>query len=327
MDKLTLTVLLTVLLTGYTSLLTLLLSMLMITGILDITHISLFCMTLLGVYNIYGLQGLFLLLLSTLSFIVSGYMYITNVSFTDMITSTNNKTDNTEQYYDNLLANVYHKTGITKESIKYITNHYNSISSKYDLFCKFMYTQLCNLRYITENIAGFKHLYDLYDRCMIIKQNINQFQQLFNLRTSFKIPDNVVAISDDLIADELEQKENDINISEIDNDELDDELDDDLDDKLDDDLDDKLDDELDVNDELDVGESITSLPKRKPVINDPFASLFGGSNNLDFNNIMAMNKQMEKQLSNMPPEQKQQLDKMAMNMIGGLFGNINNKTD
>jgi hypothetical protein len=300
--------------------------MLIITGILDITHISLFCMTLIGVYNIYGLQGLFLLLLSTLSFIASGYMYITNVSFTDIINTVNNKTDNTEQYYENLLTNVYHKTGISKESIKYITNYYNSISTQYDSFCKFMYKQLCNLRYITEDIVGFKNLYDLYDKCLLIKQNINQFQQLFNLRTSFKIPDNIVAISNDLIADELEQEENDINISKIDNDELDVDanLDANLDDELDDDLDDELDNELDDN--LDVDKSITSLPKRKPVIGDPFASLFGG-NNLDFNNIMALNKQMEKQLSNMPPEQKQQLDKMALNMMSGLFGNINNKKD
>lgn len=306
MDKLTLTFLLLVLLTGYTSSLILILSMLMIVGIVDITHLTLFFMTLLGVYNIYGLQGLCVLLLSTLSFIGSGYMYITNVSFSDMIKTVNN----TENNYEVLLTNVYHKTGIKKESIQYIYNSYNNISLKYDLFCKFVYIHLCNLRYITEDIAGFKYLYDLYDRCMSIKQHITQFQQLFNMSSSFTIPENIVSIANDTINDELKQEKNDITISEIDDDELD----------------------IDINDELEkksnnkiIKECNPSLPKNIPVVNDQFASLFGNSNNLDFNNIMAMNKQMEKQLSNMPPEQKQQLDKMAMDMMSGLFGNINKR--
>lgn len=63
--------------------------------------------------------------------------------------------------------------------------------------------------------------------------------------------------------------------------------------------------------------------KQENISSEHNSSLFG--NNLDFSNIMSFNQQMEQQLLNLHPEQKKQLDKMAMDMMGGLFGNLANK--
>jgi hypothetical protein len=308
MDKLSLTLLFAVLLTGYTSLLLLILSMLMILGVLDITHLTLFFMTLLGVYNLYGTQGLCVLLLSTLSFMGSGYMYITDVSITDMIKTVTN----TEINHGTLLTTVFYKTGISKESIQYIYNCYNSIALKYNIFCEFVYIYLCKLRYITENITGFKYLYDLYDRWVLINQDIAQYHKLFTISPELPHPHNIVSLSNVPNNIESEQNKNSINISDIYNDELD----------------------IDEHDEIKknsnnivIEECVSSSPKKQSTVNNSFGSLFCNNNNLDFSNIMKINTQMEKQLSNMAPEHKQQLDKMALNMMGSLFGNIKSKTN
>lgn len=64
---------------------------------------------------------------------------------------------------------------------------------------------------------------------------------------------------------------------------------------------------------------------------DPLAALFGGMGGsggmpgmggMDFGELMKMNQQMESQLSSLPADQRQQLDKMAMEMMGGMFGNM-----
>jgi len=302
MDKITLTVLCTLFFFNYSSLLILSLFILMLFGVIDITYITLFLTTLLGVYYTYGLSGLFILSLSTLSFITSGYMCIFNVSFNEIIKSISYSNENTTYDYSILLANIYDKTGLSEKKIKTIINNYKKISSLYDKFCSNLYILLCTFRVLTEDIIGFRELYNLTDKCIEFKKRINHIQQLFSLSSSVTVPNNISAISNELINQELNSLEP-IELNNL-----------------------STNDNTIIDNTQIVEEHISQEPvrQRNSINNDPFTSLFNG-NNLDFNNIMAMNHQMEKQLSSLPPEQKQQLDKMAMDMMGGLFGNLNSK--
>lgn len=367
MDKLLITVLLLVFLLGYPGILLTSLLMLIVIGVLDITYLSLFFMTLLSVYNIHGSVGVCVLLLSTASFIISGYMYMSNVSSNDLFKSPYNKNDT----YNTNLKIVYNKTGISYEHIHKMHVIYDTISLKYDILCDNVYTYLCYFREMTEDINCFKYIYTLYDKCIIINKNINQLRNLFNIKPSTTRPDNIISTATMLIDAELKQENNndDIGIYEVEDNNAqeikpvnidsfttlfgnDKNVDINNDDILD--VEDNNAHEIkpvnsesdttlfgndkneDINNENihDVEDNNTQEIKltNKSTKNDPFSSLFGNGknvdfNNIDFNNIMAMNQHMERQLSGLQPEQKQQLDKIAMTMMGDLFSNYNKKKE
>lgn len=287
MDKLLSTVLLLVLLFDYPNLL---LFSIFASPLIGLTYISLFFMTILSIYNIYGLTGLFILLLSQVSFVTSIYMYLTNSSFNDLFSLPN--------MCNSYLMLNYNRIGITQDKINYLHNIYNTISLKYDILCDVIYKYLCYFRNRTENIVYFQYLYSSYDKCMNIKQYINHFRNLFNMKSSVTTS-NIIPTATMLIDAELNQDSCD------------------------------TDDDILDTDEPTIQEI---KPIRKLANTDQFATLLENNNinfnNMNFNNIdfMSMNQQMERQLSNLRPEQKQQLDKMAMDMMDGLFGNFNKKT-
>lgn len=300
MDNLSNTILLLLFLTGHSNILTFILSLLILSGILDITYISMCIMTLLCIYNLYGLTGVCVLFISIISFIVSGYMYWSCVSINvfGKIFSVDNNT---------IVNQVYEKTGISISSIERIRTFYNTLSESYNTLCSFVYKRLLYLRTITENIFGFRQVYTLYDNCINLKYKFDVLHDMFNLNNQLTIPDNIVSSSTQIINETLDELQD---VPLITNNDCDCE---------------KLND-IDFDDELDTDKVEEPVPQTtQSVEHDPLSALFGNNKSFDFNNMIEMNKQMEKQLANLTPSQRQQMDKMAMDMMGGIFGNISKK--
>ena len=204
MDKLSIAFLTILFLNGGSFLIWIGLLLALLTNMLPLNYKTLFSVTSFTTYYFYGFSGIFYTFFCTLSLLVCGAMYWLELSVDDIknkikelnvnekpstevdnTLSPNGQLNQMEQYVDTFsqyrikYVNMFcEKTGLDSTRIGSINSFYTYVSVMFDKFCQMFYGLMCRFRALTQNMKGFKTLYNGYDTLYQCKTNIDKLKAL-----------------------------------------------------------------------------------------------------------------------------------------------------
>lgn len=322
MDKLSLTLLELLFVFGGSGLTATMLLFFLITGVVTLNCGTLFSLTTLFTYYFYGLFGLLYTMISSLSFLLCATMYWYELSFDDFKKSANNMREQTikdlpqeleaEKINNDLddklqvlrkYLNKYKVLGqtfvrdklkLTDERIEKYQTSYKKISSKYDTVIDTLYNYLKKLRTLTENVPGFKFVYNVYDEILQFKTLLesirsmnksmynmpHELQEDFNTTQQVKTPKNSTTSS---------STETSTNIST----------------------------DTETSEESTTATTIkpSTSPKNKDF--NPLKSPIFTLPSENMNDLKEL-EEMQKKFNAIPPDEKQKMDEMAMQLFGNM---------
>jgi hypothetical protein len=197
MDKLTTTSLILLFLSKGTGFTCLGLLLMMLLGIAETNHKTLFCISVLVTNYFYGIIGVFYATLYSLMIFSCSVMYLFNVSVSDMkgkmlefrnstlkdegnepglMTSFEinvTKIPEYKRHYSNIF---FEKTNLTEERLNYLKSYYTYISYIFDKLCDVVYFLICKIRSNTENVVILKNIYYIYDQMYHCSNKMDVFR-------------------------------------------------------------------------------------------------------------------------------------------------------
>ncbi len=192
------------------------------TKLVTLNYMTLFNITNLFTYYLYGLQGVLYIYMCTLSLIGSGYMYWYDMSLYDLKnkliefeaeskpldkncsekkptklisdsvqSSFDKNMDKLCQYKNISVDKFYQKTGFNANTVLKIKQSYFYLSNNFNNLCDFIYLYLCKFRLMTDNIYGIKSIYLVCDEGLNYVKTIDAIKSIHkmsrNLQTNLKI--------------------------------------------------------------------------------------------------------------------------------------------
>lgn len=170
---------------------------LLFTGCVKIDCQTLFGISSLLTYYFYGILGLIYITLFSMAMIASGIMYWYEMSIDDMkknaliLNEQIDKEHNLDGFDKKLLylnnckkesiETFYKKTGLTEQHLTTIKSGYSDLSRRFNKLCDITYNYMYMFRNSTNDIAGLKILYSIYDLICEYKENIETVRSLHNL--------------------------------------------------------------------------------------------------------------------------------------------------
>lgn len=170
-------------------------------GAATLDHITLISLTSLLTYYFYGFFGILYVIAAALSLIACGAMYWFELSVDDMkqkanelrlqeqsgtsdsqnLSDIDKKLAVLNEYKTKGLGSLCQRSGLTPERITTIKNYYNTSAKRFDSFCGVAYGYICQFRETTESIAGLKIIYQLYDKILVYKKNLETIRSLHKM--------------------------------------------------------------------------------------------------------------------------------------------------
>jgi len=168
-----------------------------ITGMTTMNYRILFLITQLLTYYFYGFIGMFYVMMCSLSMIGCCAMYWFDMSPEDMKQKINELkdgsplTDSTSQRYlfddkvkrlieykNNGVELFYKKTGLTADHVTKMRSSYIYVSQLFDKLCDMIYSCMCYVRKVTNDLVGFKTIYYSYDRMCTFMENVENVRAM-----------------------------------------------------------------------------------------------------------------------------------------------------
>lgn len=323
MDKLSIASLLFLTLAGGSGIGSFILLSQLITGIVPIDHTTLFSLFILLTYSFYGFFGLFYVTLSALVVIGCGLMYWFEMSMDDVkdkliemqIQALKTETENNQNNQNNqnnenneneiqkridqmktmrqgFLTVFWTKTGISEERRNQMFEFYSAISSKFDLLMQIVIDNIQKFKNMTQNIVPFNKLYILIDGLFLFKQSVESLRSMHKLARSVQpsmfgnfqsMP--MMGSGDFQRMMDTNESQDSTSIAEID--------------------DDDVLDEPTIKKHAPTGHGSSS--NRMPNID--IGSMFGGMPDI---------AQMQRELESLPASEREKIDKMTKDMLGGM---------
>jgi hypothetical protein len=178
-----------------------------LSGIIPIDHVSLFCLCCLLTYNFYGLVGLLYIILNCIALIACSIMWWYDLSFNDLnkmyidcqssesesVSEFNKKIDMFNQYKSNGSKKFYEKLGLTEKKIAQYTAYCSNISNKFDVFCCIVCKYLGMFCEMTRDVPGLRTVYYLVDQVIVWKENVDAYRTIHKAHNPFSDMHETVA--------------------------------------------------------------------------------------------------------------------------------------
>jgi len=205
MDKLSTAVLIMLFALGGSGLTLATFLLFILSGIASFNHISVFFLSLLFVYCMYGVIGLIILSVCSLSMLLCGIVYWYDLSYSSIkkslnsVDSMNNTTQDLtfnldvdkkinelSEYRKNYTDKIFNTIGLTGERIIRIQSVYKLISISFDKLCGLVYTYCEKFRETTNGVAGLKIVYVIIDYIVSLWKGIGVFKNLHKVSRSMQ---------------------------------------------------------------------------------------------------------------------------------------------
>lgn len=293
MDNLTKSFLLTCFLFSGSSLAALALFTFFMLGVTSVSYLTLFAFVSLLTYSFYGLFGLMYVLLASSGLLCCAFMYWFNLTSNDIYQKLDNframfTKDKSEESNFSLRKKLFtvlsQRTGLNDTHCQKISQYYQLVSHYFDKFVSLLSTYLVKFRNLTQNVSGFNRIYNAYDTLSLVGSTLENAKNIHQVASNLPSFDKNFDISQLLSQFGQESFQSETNSVES--------------------LDEEINDDDNVVDQLDTDDQPV-VSKKKDSVKIPS---FGNFN---------MNE-MQKQLNNMSPQQKNQMDKMTKELLGNL---------
>lgn len=175
------------------------------TGFVQANHVTIFSLVSMLTYYFYGLFGMMYMAVCSMAYIMCGMMYWFEMTFEDMRkkademreqTSDESNSDVSEtdtpssfdrkiqefnEYRTAGVKTLYEKLGLTEERRKAYENMYSTYSTYFDNIVDGVVTYIARFREMTNEIAGLKTVYYIYDQLVEYKKLLESIRAMHKI--------------------------------------------------------------------------------------------------------------------------------------------------
>jgi len=200
--------------------------MMLLTGIIPFDSTALLLKNVILTYHFYGLVGIFYVMMCFISLVACFVTYWFDMPFKELKVklqelndSTKDEKNNTEKVQtelekkinkflelkDSITATFYDKILFYEKYLVKLKSCCEYLSQVFDKICDMIYSVMCKVRVMTENVIVFREIYYVYDQMCKFKKNIEMIKSMY-CNTQDTLDDELV-ISDKKSKSKLDMKD------------------------------------------------------------------------------------------------------------------------